>query len=140
MHDTRTAGLFAVAIAALLMFQPARAIERGVSEGGRLYLMGGIGAEEAAGMAVAQENFALSVITTVKGSGAYIADAHMRIVDEQGRVVFDRVLNGPWLLIDLPLGRFTVEASYRGERQVHTTTIHQGDHHQIVCAFSVRDP
>ena len=91
-------------------------------------------------MARVRDNFALAVVVAAKGSGAYVADAHLRIRDERQRVVFDRLLGGPWLLIDLPLGRFTVEASYRGELQSRATTIHPGDHHMLVFHFEQHEP
>ena len=68
------------------------------------------------------------VITAAKKSGAYLADVQVKVTDSQQRVVFEAPLDGPWLMIDLPLGRYVVEARLNGETQQRVTTIHPGDH------------
>lgn len=131
------AGLCAAGLA--VGWGAAVAIEAGITEGGRLFVVGGIGEGEIARLDRGRDNYSLWVITAAKVSGAYVADATLRITDKRRRVILDRILVGPWLLIDLPPGRFTVAATYRGESHTRVTTIHPGDHHQIVFYFDVPD-
>lgn len=75
------------------------------------------------------------MITGAGSSGAYLADARVRIRDRNDRTMFDRKLDGPCLLIDLPLGKFTVEAPFKDQIQRKKTLIVEGDHHQMIFYF-----
>jgi hypothetical protein len=62
-----------------------------------------------------------------------------------GMRVLEHVMDGPWLFADLPLGRYEIEAILLDERlgrleiQRSSTTIHSGDHHQMLLYFSTGD-
>ena len=43
--------------------------------------------------------------------GGYLSQVATRITDSQGRTVFEVQDCGPWLLLDLPKGRYTVNAT-----------------------------
>lgn len=45
------------------------------------------------------------------GSGGYLSQVGTRITDSQGRTVFEVLDCGPWLLLDLPAGRYDVVAT-----------------------------
>lgn len=87
-----------------------------VQEQGDLrYVSGGIGEQERRAMhALAtsmDEDFDAKIhLGTV--SGHYLADARVRITDERGRTVIDTQTEGPLMLVDLPAGRYTVEARH----------------------------
>lgn len=49
--------------------------------------------------------------------------------------LFEGLHDGPWLLIELALGRYEIGASWHGQVVRGTTTIHRGDHHQIATCF-----
>ena len=66
-----------------------------------------------------------------------ISDVVVRILDSNKSVVYDSRLAGPWLFLDLPLGRYDVEATFNGETQKRVTTIHPGDLHQALFYFDV---
>jgi len=51
----------------------------------------------------------------------------------------DRRLDGPWLFMDLPLGRYEVEAQFGDVVQRPEVTVHAGDHHKLVFYFDVPD-
>lgn len=131
----RLAGLLAAA--SLFAAAGVPAATRGTTSSGWAFLEGGIGRVEVDALQAEREKYSLWVITAVRISGAYLADVRLRITDERHRVVFDRQLQAPWLLIDLPQGRYDVEASYLGEVLSRSTTIHPGDHHQVVFHFDV---
>ena len=104
---------------------------------GGAYVSGGIGEGEIAALEAQRDKYSLWVITAAKVSGAYLADVRVRITDAKKAVVLDHTMAGPWLLVDLPLGRYEVEASYQGQSLTRPTTIHAGDRHQIVFYFDV---
>lgn len=133
LSGIRAAGL--IAAAALFATAGSPAATRGVAPGGSAFLEGGIGRAEIEAMEAERGKYSLWIITAVRVSGAYLADVKLRITDESGRVVLQRQLQAPWLLIDLPLGRYEIEAVYEGQVQRRTTTIHPGDHHQAVFHF-----
>lgn len=124
-------------ICALCFAGTAQAIQQGATAQGHRYAFGGVSDEELASLHAQRERFSLWVITAAKKSGAYLADVRVKVTDAQQRVVFDMALDGPWLLIDLPLGRYVVEARLNGETQQQVTTIHPGDHHQVFFYFGV---
>jgi hypothetical protein len=101
------------------------------------FMSGGIGEGEIATMQAQRGNYALWVRTAAKGSGAYLSDVHVRIADAKKAIVFNHVLDGPWLLVDLPPGRYEVQASYHGQTFSRATTVHAGDRHQMVFYFDV---
>jgi hypothetical protein len=126
---TRTAAL-AIALAALA--SSACALDEGRTEQGFTYVSGGVSLDEREALQAQRTQHSLWVMVAMAGSGAYTGDVHILIRDAAGRTVFDRDLDGPWLFIDLPRGRYSVEAVWAEGRQQRRTEIHAGDHHQIV--------
>jgi hypothetical protein len=59
--------------------------------------------------------------------------------------ILEHTMDGRWLFAALPIGRYEVEASYRekpgGATQSlkQATTIHRGDHHQMMMYFDTED-
>lgn len=48
-------------------------------------------------------------------TGNYVADVHVKVVDNKGNAVIDDVSKGPWLLAKLPSGTYTATATYNGK-------------------------
>lgn len=132
----RLAATLAMA-ASIAVALPASATTSGQTPQGWAFLDGGIGQTETEGMEAERPKYSLWIMTAGKTSGAHLADVEVTILNDKGEQVFDRKLEGPWLMIDLPLGRYEVHSRYRDETQSRTTTIHPGDHHQIVFYFNV---
>ena len=115
----------------------ATAMTTGQTARGGPFVSGGIGKSEIVALDAQRDRYSLWVITAAKASGAYLADVRVRVIDEKKAVVLEHTMAGPWMLVDLPLGRFTVEASYGGQSFTRATTIHAGDRHQMVFYFDV---
>ena len=126
-----------VAFASMLAAPFAQATTSGQSAQGWAFLDGGIGQTETEAMQSERTNYSLWVITAARTSGAHAADVVVTIANDKGEQVFERRLEGPWLMINLPLGRYEVHARLGQENQSRITTIHPGDHHQIVFYFDV---
>jgi hypothetical protein len=103
------------------------------------YASGGVSQEELRALHERRDAYSLWVITAASKSGAHLADVLVTVRDSTQRVVFNRRLDGPWLFIDLPLGRYQVEAALNGQAQQRMTTIHKGDHHQLFFYFDTSD-
>ena len=81
----------------------------GSTPGGIRYASGGVSNEEQDAMRARFAQYTLRVATAAKGSGAYMAGVRARIIDSSGRLVLEHVLDGPWLLVNLPAGRYRIE-------------------------------
>jgi hypothetical protein len=125
---------------------PAYAIERGTSEVGISFVSGGVDQSELNALSEEKKNFSFWLTTATKGSGSYLAGVRVRIVNTTTRLpVLEHIMDGPWLFAALPLGRYEIEAGYTEAvgkpPQVikKSTTIHRGDHHQMMMYFDTKD-
>jgi hypothetical protein len=93
--------------------------------GGVRSLQGGVGEAERQQMKAAAADYSLG-LTFAADSGAFLADVAVRVLDAKGRAVFDTTVRNPIVLVDLPAGRYTVEATYQGRTQRSSVTLAQG--------------
>jgi hypothetical protein len=92
--------------------QTSAFVVRGQADGGVTYLSGGITAEDRTTMYAERGRYSLWVATVAEGSGAYLSDAQLRIVDLIGKkVVLERTMDGPWFFAALPPGRYEISAT-----------------------------
>jgi hypothetical protein len=124
----------------------AHGTERGTSATGVAYASGGASDEELEALRGERLKYSFWLTTAARRSGAYLAGVRVRITEaDGGQRVLEHVMSGPWLFADLPLGRYEVEAILLDERtgrleiQRGMTTIHAGDHHQMLLYFSTGD-
>jgi hypothetical protein len=52
-----------------------------------------------------------------------VSGVRLRIADSSGRSVFDRDVDGPWLLSDLPSGRYSPRAGLQAETVEQQVTL-----------------
>lgn len=117
----------------------AGARQEGRTADGWPYVSGGVPHEDLLALHAQRDAFSLWVVTAAKKTGAFLADVRVTVRDERQRVVFDGALDGPWLFIDLPPGRYDVQAGRGPERLRRSSSIHPGDHHQLVFYFDTDD-
>ena len=139
MDGIRRAGIFTLSAALLAGSGAALALESGQAADGAAYVIGGIGLDEVEALGQQRERFSLSVRTALRGSGDYLADVQLLVTDAQGRAVFHRPLDGPWLLIDLKPGRYDVQATWHGARQSRSVTIPPQGHREAIFYFDAAD-
>ena len=130
---------WAVLLGAVAAASAATAMQTGITAQGRPYVSGGVTHEELVALHERRESFNLWVVTAALRSGAHLSDVRVTIRDEKKQTVLDESLDGPWLFINLPLGRYEVQASYNGSVQRRATAIHAGDHHQLFFYFDSGD-
>lgn len=94
--------------------QPVVGIVQAKTSDGYEILSGGVTLEERSAMRAEQGRYSLWVATAVKPSGAYLADAKLRLIElNTKKVVLERRMEGPWLFIALPEGQYEVSATIR---------------------------
>lgn len=105
------AGLMAAAQAQLPPVQTAQGVQ---------YVTGGFGSDAAAAFKDAKARYPLALTfaaTGDDGSTPYVAEVRVEIADEQGKTVLSLPSVGPFLLVDVPPGSYTVRATYEGKTQ-----------------------
>ena len=81
------------------------------------YLTGGIGEDEARVIEGRAKDYPLTLEFLVKARprAEFTADVKVMIKDHAGKVVLDTVAQGPFLLVRLPSGKYTIDASRERE-------------------------
>ena len=133
----KTLAIQAAALAAAVMLSCPGAFAdaaTGTTEGIH-YVVGGIGLDESAQMQADSLNHSLSLRTAAYGSGAYLSDVDLTVTDASGRRLFHQRLDGPWLLIDLPPGRYSIEGIHEGQVAHMNVTLASHGHRSAVMYF-----
>lgn len=130
-------------LAAVASMPAAHALEEGLppvfAHGPVSYVSGGVGADEATAMKEAARAFPLEILFVEKaesGRRAYSADNQVVVLDAGGNTVLNTSSDGPYMLIDLPPGRYTVVAEDDGRYQKQITRISPGGHQRIVFQWA----
>lgn len=97
-------------------------------QGGVSYLSGGIGLDQSGAIRAEARHWPLELMF-VRANGEYLADVGVRITDRKGNDVLNTRARGPYMLVRLRPGTYTVNASVDGGRsQKRTVTIANGGH------------
>jgi hypothetical protein len=83
------------------------------SQGSARWVCGGIGSDESAAFRAAMSSHPLSLLFAAPG-GAYQADVRVTVRDAAGATALAMRANGPVCLVNLPAGRYVVEAAPDG--------------------------
>lgn len=109
--------------------QPPVEVVRGKTEAGIRFLSGGVSQDHRAAMHAERQQYSLWVATVAQPSGAYLVDVELQITrnDKAGAaaVVLQRKLEGPWLMVALPPGAYTVAGSLREAGAASAQTVKQ---------------
>jgi hypothetical protein len=138
-HSNPTAMLAAALAALAAMTPPAGAMVRGTTDTGRNFISGGVGIDEVAALNDERSKYALAVLTAARGSGAFLADIRIRITGVHDALILDTVMDGPWLLVDLPAGRYNIEATYNSRVQKTQLSLGSHGHQQATFYFDTQD-
>lgn len=95
------------------------------SQGAGSYVCGGIGVDESTAMRAAMKDHPLSLLMA-RADGAYLADVAVTVTDAKGATAMSMRSSGPVCLVDLPAGRYTVEASTEGKSKKESVTLGGG--------------
>lgn len=122
---TPRAVVYAMALCALCAL-PARGedpVLQPSMQGSVAYVSGGIGDQGQRALREVEGQYNLRLLFAVQGSGEYLADIPVRIVDAKGVTVLDAVAEGPFMLVKLPPGVYSVIASNEGAALKKSVTV-----------------
>jgi hypothetical protein len=94
-------------------------------DGGAQYVCGGVGSDESVAMRAAMKDHPLSLLFA-RASGAYLADVAVTVKDAGGTTALAMRASGPVCLVDLPAGRYTVEAESEGVLKTQVVMLGSG--------------
>ncbi|MBU9571194.1 carboxypeptidase-like regulatory domain-containing protein [Burkholderia multivorans] len=115
-----SAGLAATATGAYA--QSSDGLPEATQQGDISFVSGGIGKDQSTAFERNESAWPLALRFTGKG-GEYLADVHVRVVDGKGNEVLKTDARGPYMLVKLPPGRYTVHASYQGSDETRAVTV-----------------
>lgn len=89
------------------------------------YLTGGVGVNQATAFKQEADRYplAIQIARRAGGQNQYTAGAEVAISDSSGRAMLQTQAQGPFLLADLPPGRYQVEVSLDGKTQRRDVTV-----------------
>lgn len=92
-----------------------------VSQGQTQFISGGIGKDESEAILQARSSWSLALELTqaADAKAEYISDVQVTIKDNLGNTVLDTIAEGPYLLINLSPGKYSLDATYK------TITLHR---------------
>jgi hypothetical protein len=91
-------------------------------QGDVAYVSGGVGSDESKALQHAESHWPLALRFTGPGSD-FLADVHVQIVDAHGADVLHADSRGPYMLVKLRPGRYTVHARYETTEQQKSVTV-----------------
>ncbi|WP_233856164.1 carboxypeptidase regulatory-like domain-containing protein [Paraburkholderia sp. HD33-4] len=98
------------------------------------FVSGGVGRDESTALRQARRQWPLSLQFTGPGA-SYVADVQVRIAKAGGTTVLDTTSKGPYMLVRLPQGRYTVSATYSGVTRKQTLNVHGNGSARATFAF-----
>ena len=103
------------------------------------YISGGVGKSAAEAMRSVAKDYALEGVFVQKQGQIeeFLAEVNVQIQDAQKNVVLDVVTDGPYLLANLPQGRYLVIAEYEGSVKRQWVRIGIKQHKKIVFWWPV---
>src|SRR5690606_15888241 len=95
--------------------------------GSLVVVTGGIGSDEVAAFRRVRQNYALSLNYSVTrqndNKAAFVSDVQVVIRDQYDQTLLNITTDGPFCLVQLPAGNYTVHSTYLGQTQSHQVSI-----------------
>jgi hypothetical protein len=97
-------------------------------DGNVKYLTGGIGQDESSAMKSIEKQWPLSMEFAENhgGHADYVAGVDVVVRDASGHTALQATTDGPFMMAQLPPGRYTIEASLGGNTKRESVTIKRG--------------
>jgi hypothetical protein len=106
------------------------------------FVSGGVGESEQSDLQAQKDRYSFWLVTATKGSGAYLSDVQVSIVDARSKkAVLEHIMDGPWMFVALRPGRYIVETRYhegesaKAQKIKRTITIGKTKHPQKVVEY-----
>lgn len=85
------------------------------TQGDVSFVSGGVGGDERDAMQAIRDDYNLSLLFSVTGSGEYLSEVNVTIKDAGGKTVLETVSDGPMLFAKLKPGRYAISADSEGQ-------------------------
>lgn len=86
------------------------------------FVSGGVGLDESKALQSAERQWPLTLRFTGPG-GEFLADVRVQIADAHGSNVLDTTSRGPYMLVKVPPGHYTVHVSHAGVDKASAVTV-----------------
>ncbi len=145
MKDARFASVLTVLICGLALPMYALGSITSLPEpkvaGSVAYLSGGIGQSEAAMMRNVAKDYQLEIvfIQKLKTREELLAGIHLQVQDSHRDLVLDIVTDGPYLLANLPQGKYLVTAERNGDVKEQWVNVDTKKHQKVVFWWPISD-
>jgi len=96
----------------------AVAIPQSFNYRGTPLLTGGVSEEERDAMRGEAGQYNIWLAFVERDTGNYVTGVKVSVIDDKGNAVVDTVADGPWLLAQVPPGRYTVRTSDGQEQEI----------------------
>nr|WP_233272712.1 carboxypeptidase-like regulatory domain-containing protein [Paraburkholderia acidisoli] len=91
-------------------------------QGNVSFVSGGVGLDESRALQSAAHRWPLALRFTGR-KGEFLADVHVQLTDAHGASVLDTTSRGPYMLVKVPPGRYTVHVSHAGVDKKSAVTV-----------------
>ncbi len=110
------------------------------TQGQTQFVSGGIGKDESEAMLQARSSWPLTLqltqSTQAAGSTAeYISDVQIIIKDVLGNIVLDTTADGPYLLVNLPAGKYSLDATYNSITLHRNISLQKGSGKKVTLVW-----
>lgn len=107
------------------------------TQGEVAFLSGGIGEDESVAIKKEATSWPLTLELAQAGTprAEYISDVPVTISDESGKIVLDTVAEGPFLLVKLPPGKYSLDATYQSIKLYRQLNIQKGQHEKLTLIW-----
>lgn len=85
------------------------------TQGDVTFVSGGVGGDQRDALQAMRADYNLSLIFSARGSGEYLSQVKVSILDSAGNTVLATVAEGPMLLVKLKPGSYAVSADNDGQ-------------------------
>ena len=111
------------------------------TQGEIAWISGGIGMSQAKAFEQAERHYPLTLEFILKpdrkrAPAEFTAAIPTTIIDSHGKQIFSATSQGPFMLLKLPAGRYTVIASHRGHKLERHVFVGRG-HHRVVFEWII---
>jgi hypothetical protein len=138
MHNSRQIWFAcAFAVAACCAAADDSALPLVQQQGAVSYVAGGVGQDESDAIKAAMPHYALNLTFAVHrgAKDEYGADAQVEIHNAAGTTVLSTPVAGPYLLVNLPAGRYSVQATASGHAQSKSVDIVAGQSRKAIFVW-----
>jgi hypothetical protein len=104
------------------------------TQGDISFITGGIGSDESSAIFAAAKKWSLLIeMSEIDGGGrgVWIAGIDIRVLNEKQQTLLETICDGPLMLLNIPPGQYTVEASYQGKLLKRNVTLKEGDSQKL---------